>query len=153
MRHSSAEVDVRTATAADRDAVVGLMRAQFREHQIALDDAGIARAVDGVLQHPDWGRLLVATRTGTAVGFAGLSFMWTYEHGGRAAWLDELYVNPAQRGRGIGQKLLRAACEVAAESGAVAMDLEVDIEHRRAERLYEREGFVRLHRARWSRPL
>lgn len=147
------DVQVRPVTAADRGAVVALMLAQFREHDIGLDGAGVQRAVDGVLQQPEWGRLLLATHAGTPVGFAALSFIWTYEHGGRAVWLEELYVEPAQRGRGIGRMLLQSAYRVAAQAGAIAMDLEVDVAHRRAEHLYEREGFVRLNRARWSRRL
>lgn len=150
---SDAHLEIRPATAADRDAVIALLLAQLREHEIELGDAGAARAIDGVLQQPDWGRLLIATLDGNTIGFAALSFMWAYEHGGRAAWLEELYVEPSHRGRGIGRMLLRAAYQVAAESGAAAMDLEVEVSHRRAERLYEREGFLRLHRARWSRRL
>ena len=147
------DVEIRPATAADRDALIALLLAQLGEHEIELSDAGAARAIDGALQQPDWARLLVATRAGSIIGMAALSFIWTYEHGGRAAWLEELYVEPAHRGRGIGRMLLQAAYRAAAEAGANAMDLEVDVAHRRAERLYEREGFVRLNRARWSRRL
>jgi GNAT superfamily N-acetyltransferase len=152
MTHHEA-VTVRPAEDADRPVLLALMRAQFREHHIDLSDAGISRAIEGVLREPSWGRILVATRAGTPVGFAALSFMWTYEHGGRAAWLDELYVEPAHRGGGIGGTLLHAAFRAAADSGAATMDLEVDAGHRRAELLYQREGFARLNRVRWSRPL
>jgi GNAT superfamily N-acetyltransferase len=150
---SPTNVQVRPATAADRDAVIALLLAQFREHQIDTGEAGTARAVDGVFRQPDLGRVLIATLDGKPVGLAALSFIWTFEHGGRAVWLEELYVEPAQRDHGIGRTLLQAAYKVAAESGATAMDLEVEAAHRRAERLYEREGFVRRSRARWTRQL
>ena len=153
MSSSDADVQIRSATVADRDAVIALLHAQLSEHQIDLSDAATARAIDGVLQQPELGRLLIATLEGKALGLAALSFIWTYEYGGRAAWLDELYVEPAHRGHGIGRKLVHAAYRAAVEGGAVAMDLEVEADHRRAERLYEREGFVRLQRARWSRRL
>ncbi len=150
---SDADVQIRVATAADREALIALLLAQLREHEIPLSDAGAARAIDGVLHQPELGRLLIATFEGKAIGLAALSFIWTYEYGGRAVWLDELYVEPARRDRGIGTMLLQAAYRVAADSGAVVMDLEVEASHRRVEGLYEREGFVRLNRARWSRPL
>src|SRR5438034_719646 len=76
----------------------------------------IGRAVDGVLRHPERGRLLVATLAGRPIGLAALSFIWPLEHGGRSAWLEELYVEPPHRGRGIGRTLLRAACRLAARS-------------------------------------
>ncbi len=147
------DIDIRAATGADRDALIALLLAQLGEHEIPLDAAGAARAIDGALQQPDWARMLVATRAGEIIGMAALSFIWTYEYGGRAAWLDELYVVPAQRGHGIGRMLLQMAYAVARECGAVAMDLEVESSHRRVEQLYAREGFARLPRTRWSRRL
>jgi len=150
---TATDIEIRPATAADRDALIALLLAQLREHELPLSDAGAARAIDGALQQPDWARLLVATRAGETVGIAALSFIWTYEYGGRAAWLDELYVQPAHRGHGIGRMLLQMAYEVAKECGALAMDLEVESSHRRVEQLYERERFVRLPRTRWSRRL
>ena len=67
--------------------------------------------------------------------------------------MDELYVEPAHRGHGIGQALLQTAYAVAAAQGAVTLDLEVDAAHWRVEGLYNREGFARVDRARWQRPL
>ena len=84
---------------------------------------------------------------------AALSFVWSIEHGGRSAWLDELYVSPGARGHGVGTQLLRDALGTATEAGAVAVDLEVDVDHQRAAKLYEREGFATLPRARWVRTL
>jgi hypothetical protein len=74
--------------------------------------------------------------------------VFSLEHGGRAAWLDELYVVPAERGRGMGAALLDAACAHATAAGAVAVDLEVEAGHERAFSLYERRGFVRHARQR-----
>lgn len=75
------------------------------------------------------------------------------EHGGRVAWLDELFVVADGRGRGVGRALLVDVIEVARRAGCRAIDLEVDVEHGRAEHLYEREGFERLARRRWARRL
>jgi len=144
---------VRPARRADAERLVALLVAQFREHRIKTPVRRIGRAVDGVLRHPERGRLLVATLAGRPIGLAALSFIWPLEHGGRSAWLEELYVEPPHRGRGIGRTLLRAACRLAARSGAAAVDLEVDAGHTRAARLYAREGFRSLPRARWVRRL
>jgi len=142
---------VRPARRGDRERLLELLVAQLREHRIRTPRARLARAVDGVLGDPQRGRLLVATIGGRPIGLAALSFVWPLEHGGRSAWLEELYVEPSQRGCGIGRALLRAACRVAARAGAAAVDLEVDAAHRRAARLYAREGFRPLPRARWVR--
>ena len=133
--------------------LVDLLTAQLREHAIDTPAPALARAVEGLLRDPERGRLLVATVDGAPVGVAALSFVHTLEHADRSAWLEELYVAPAHRGRGIGTALLGAACELALSSGAVAVDLEVDAAHERAAHLYARSGFRPLPRARWVRRL
>jgi len=145
--------EIRQATPADREPLLRLLLAQLGEHDIDTPAVAIGTAVDGILRDPNRGRLLVATVGGTPVGVAALSFMWPIEHGGRSAWLEELYVEPPHRGHGIGRALLRAACDLAAACGAVAVDLEIDAGHQRAARLYEAEGFRPLPRARWVRRL
>jgi GNAT superfamily N-acetyltransferase len=87
------------------------------------------------------------------VGVAAVTFTRGLEHGGRSAWLEELYVEPSMRSGGIGTALIQAAFDVALAGGAVAMDLEVDAEHERAARLYARVGFRTLPRTRWVRRL
>jgi ribosomal protein S18 acetylase RimI-like enzyme len=95
----------------------------------------------------------VATIDGDVVGVAVLSATWTVEHGGAAVWLEELYVEPEHRDRGIGRALLAATYATAREYGAGTVDLEVDVDHDRAAHLYAREGFERLPRSRWVRRL
>jgi GNAT superfamily N-acetyltransferase len=146
-------VSIREATEADHEAVTALLVIQLREHAVATPTAAIAGAVRELLTHPRRGRILVASLEGRAIGVAALSFLWPLEHGGRSSWLEELYVEPSHRGQGIGGELLRAACALAAASGAHAVDLEVDAAHARATRLYAREGFTSLPRARWVRRL
>jgi GNAT superfamily N-acetyltransferase len=146
-------VAIRPARAADCPAVVALLLAQLREHAIDLPAPALTRSVRGVLRHPSRGLILVATAGRRPIGVAALSFVWPLEHGGRSVWLEELYVEPARRGRGTGRRLLRAALAAAAARGAVAVDLEVDAGHARAARLYAREGFRALPRKRWVRRL
>jgi GNAT superfamily N-acetyltransferase len=84
---------------------------------------------------------------------ADVAFTWTLEHCGKSAWLDELYVVPEYRGKGIGAALLRAALEAAQRSGCAAVDLEVDEAHARAENLYVQAGFRPLGRSRWVKKI
>jgi GNAT superfamily N-acetyltransferase len=146
-------LEVRPATPADRAALVGLLLRQLQEHAIETPEDAIGRAVDRLLDRPEAGRLLLAFRDGTPVGVAALSFVSSIEHGGHSAWLEELYVDPPHRGRGIGTVLLRAACDAAAAAGATAVDLEVEASHGRAAGLYLRAGFRPLPRTRFVRTL
>jgi GNAT superfamily N-acetyltransferase len=144
-------MEIRSATAADRDATVALLIAQMRDHGIPTPADRLAVAFDHVLADAARGVVLLAWEGERAVGVAALSYAFPIEVGQRTAWLEELFVEPAFRGRGIGTELLRAALEIAESAGAVAVDLEIVAGHERAERLYSRFGFKRLARAHWTR--
>jgi len=113
----------------------------------------VEAAVDGLIEMPERGALLLASDADEPVGLAVVGYTWTLEHGGLVAWLDELYVVPARRGKGLGGTLLARAVEHSTGAGCTAIELEVDAEHRRAENLYRRAGFEPLARSRWSRRL
>jgi GNAT superfamily N-acetyltransferase len=146
-------IDIGPLAAADREAAIELLVRQLREHAIATPRAAIAAVVDGALADERRALVLVAREGGTAVGIAYVSFTWTLEHGGRSCWLEELYVAPERRERGIGAALLDAVLARARATGCAAIDLEVEAEHARAARLYARRGFTPHTRARWVRRL
>jgi len=137
---------IRPATTADQQRVFELLHTQLGEHAIQPPDEALARAINRLLHTPELGRLLVAEVDGRVVGVAAVTLGATIERGGQSAWLEELYVEPEHRGRGLGEALVRAARAAAQAAGATAIDLEVEEGHERAANLYRREGFVRLAR-------
>lgn len=61
---------------------------------------------------------------------------------GNEAYVEELYVVPEARRRGLGEALMNAAIELAREQGCDRIDLGTDEEDEDAHRLYERLGFT-----------
>jgi len=60
---------------------------------------------------------------------------------GTHAWIEDVIVDEAWRGRGIGEALTRTAIERARERGAKAVDLTSRPAREAANRLYRRMGF------------
>lgn len=143
---------IRTLIAGEEDLALPLLEAQYREHRIALGGAPLRRALRQLLRSPERGAVLVACAA-APLGIAALGFTFSLEHAGAVAWLEELYVVPAARGRGVGGALLARGMRAAKRRGCVRLELEVVRGHERAARLYLRAGFARLPRLRYSRPL
>ena len=61
---------------------------------------------------------------------------------GLDAYVEELYVAPAARRRGLGRALMQAAMELARKRGAVHVDLFTGEDDHPARALYERLGFT-----------
>jgi ribosomal protein S18 acetylase RimI-like enzyme len=60
---------------------------------------------------------------------------------GLRAWIEDVVVDDAARGRGVGEALNRAALERARAAGATTVDLTSRPSREAANRLYRRLGF------------
>lgn len=77
-------------------------------------------------------------------GLAELRFRRSIWSGSLDAYLEELYVVPGLRGRGIGRALLEATMDAAREAGATRIDLGTGETDTAARALYESCGFTNL---------
>ena len=129
------------------------MAKQFDEHEIALAPDELEGAIKAEFVRDDLGLFMIASKEDQAIGFAAVSYAWTLEHGGKSAWLDELYVLPEQRNAGVGDQLVEGVIDSLKQEGCLAIDLEGEAEHNRAEHLYARKGFKKRQRSRWVKKL
>ena len=131
--------------------MAALFEAQFREHGISSSPEAIISNLLTVNTHPDHGFVLSAIYDDEPVGVAYAACILSLEHGGWSGWLEELYVLPQWRGRGVGSELLAAVIASADERGWMALDLEVDSSHQRVIPLYTRSDFQPVSRTRFVR--
>jgi ribosomal protein S18 acetylase RimI-like enzyme len=131
---------IRAASLADVDALVTLMSAFYREDGDSFDADASRAAFTALLAEPAWGRVWLAEEDGSVIAYVALTLGYSMEFGGRDAFVDDVYVVPTHRGRGVGSALL-AECEQAChELGVRALHLGVRPSNRAAA-LYRRFGF------------
>jgi GNAT superfamily N-acetyltransferase len=75
------------------------------------------------------------------IGYAILCWCYSVEYGGRDAFLDEFYILPELRGRGLGLRVLDLLADEARANNVVALHLEVLAYEARNANLYTRAGF------------
>jgi diamine N-acetyltransferase len=126
---------------ADLDALLPMLERFAPAQGYAFDAARARAALGALLSEPELGRVYRIVRAGLSVGYAVLCFGWSLEWGGRDAFVDELYLEPGQRGQGLGRAALRALVEEARALGVHALHLEVEASNRAAQALYRSEGF------------
>ena len=87
----------------------------------------------------------VVAEEGQPTGFALITLRPTPYHDGPLAALDELYVVPPLRGRGIGAAMMRFALGHLRAIGCGEMQITVDEGDVGARRFYEAHGFTNHH--------
>ena len=141
---------IRPATESDRDAAHRLLTAQLIEHHLPADSHRVARGIDLALaQHsPAW--LWLAEREGRPAAIFLANEIASVERGGSVLWVEELYVVPEARRRGIARALLARICEQARQRGVRAIELEVVPTQEAALALYHSLEFEEVPRTRMS---
>jgi ribosomal protein S18 acetylase RimI-like enzyme len=133
---------LRLATPADLQAVLKMVRDFHLEEGLRTAEPAVTEAVTQLLTDPSTGRIwLITANDGTTAGYIVLTFGFSIEFRGRDAFIDELYVIPAHRGRGLGKQAIEQAAENAREIGVHALHLEVAHGNQRALELYRRMDF------------
>lgn len=147
-------IPISQATLADLETLLVMMR------RLQLDDPWeepfhepILRANLGeLLQNPIYGVAYIAREDAASVGYLVICFEYSLEYRGKGAWIDELFVEPAHRGKGIGTQLLDLAERASREHLAKFLHLEVSHDNPAIE-LYRRRGFTQQQRFLLSKPL
>jgi GNAT superfamily N-acetyltransferase len=75
------------------------------------------------------------------VGYASMTLKNHLWHGGLIGWIDELVVNEAHRGLGIGRLLLDRLTTIAIEKDCCALELDSAFHRLEAHAFYEKAGF------------
>lgn len=130
-------VDVREATEASTELLADLRRLL---PQLSTSAPPISAAELSAIVGSPATVLLVARLEGTVVGCLTLAQFRVPT--GMRAWIEDVVVDEAARGSGVGAALTLAAVERARTAGARTVDLTSRPSRRAANRLYQRLGFV-----------
>jgi ribosomal protein S18 acetylase RimI-like enzyme len=121
----------------------------FTEFNLEFDEPTPERelATKRVVEHIEQGHSTFLLIGDGPDGFAQLRFQASIYADGLESHLQELYVVPAQRGRGLGRALLEAALDEARAGGAYHITLSTPEAAAAARRLYESAGFSNRERS------
>jgi len=148
-------LEIRAVQRSDADRLLPLMAAYWACDGIAgFDHVRIRRQLHDFLSNPSYGCAWLAAREGFVAGYLVYTLVYSFEHGGLMAEIDELYVVAPWRGQGVGQQLVAAAQGELAVRACVSLQMQVADDNERAQRFYARLGFRQKHGYRlWVAPL
>lgn len=134
------DVAIRRATVADAGDVARLLH-DFNT-EFSEPTPGVAVLAERAAAFIEDGTLTFLLAGDGPDGIAQMRYLRSIWSGELDAYLEELYVVPERRGRGIGRALLETAMETARAEGATRMDLNTGETDTAARALYESTGFT-----------
>jgi ribosomal protein S18 acetylase RimI-like enzyme len=134
-------LELAAVAGADLPLLERLVRAYYRDDGQVFDAKRQRAALTALVEGEPFGRAWLILLGGRAIGYLVLSWGFSVEAGGKEACLDELYLVPEVRNRGLGGRVLALVEAQARAAGMRRIFLEVE-RHNRALGLYRRAGYV-----------
>lgn len=132
---------IRKLTASDRAEVLSMMKIFYASDALLIhpEDAVLEKMLDDALADTPLLTGYGFELDGALAGYGMVTRSYSTERGGICVWIEDIYIKPEYRGRGIGSAFLRFVEET--NAGAVRLRLEAEPENERAMAVYARAGY------------
>jgi GNAT superfamily N-acetyltransferase len=140
----ASELRIAPISEAELEALLPMIAAYQRFYEVETIDEQRNRAFFARFVAPsEDGMLLGAWREDLLVGYACLYWSFTSTVPAETVLMNDLYVEEAARGEGIGRALIEASAAVARERGASRLEWATAPDNETAQRLYDSTGAQR----------
>ena len=93
------------------------------------------------ITHENLGKSWLIQSKNEIVGYFILTFVFSFEYGGKIAFIDELFIKEIERGKGIGKKALLFIQQEVLKLSLKLLYLEVEPHNENAQKLYLAHDF------------
>ena len=125
----------------DTEILLSLMREYYAYDHLKFDSRATFKALKNLLANESFGSVWLIEEGDYPVGYFVVTYWYSLEFHGKAAFLDELHIGAGYRGRGIGKRALAFIHEYCASQGVRALRVEVENANIHAFSLYNKSGF------------
>jgi GNAT superfamily N-acetyltransferase len=125
----------------DIDRLLPLVQDFYTFERLAYDERRQRSLISELIANQSFGRLVLFEQGSDLLGYMVLGFGFSLEFHGRDCLIDEFYVLPEHRSRGIGKAAVEFTFQTCRELGIKAVHLEADHVNVRGHEFYRRLGF------------
>jgi GNAT superfamily N-acetyltransferase len=136
-------VEISKANKADIADLCALLQLLFsQEAEFTPNLAAQQRGLHKIIQNPEIGFILIAKVNGACVAMVNILFTVSTALGERVAILEDMVVNSASRGLGIGSQLIEFAIQEAKNQHCKRITLLTDLSNVAGQKFYQQHGFA-----------
>jgi GNAT superfamily N-acetyltransferase len=140
----SERIEIAPVSAEEFERLLALIASYQRFYEVEEVDEERNRAFFRRFLAPSDDGLLIAARDGERLlGYACLYWHFSSTLAAETVLMNDLYVEPDTRGRGVGRALIEASAAVARERGAAHLEWATAPDNHTAQRLYDSTGAER----------
>lgn len=135
-------IRIQRATSNDALAIIPLVAEYWHFEEISnFEPKRVTVQIKRLLSEPGLGAGWIAFVEDSPVGYLLAVYVFSLEHFGVTAEIDELYVLPSERGKGIGTELIKVAETECRRAGFTNISLQLSRGNDAARTFYHRRGY------------
>ena len=125
----------------DIDTIVAMMQEFYAIDDYPIDIEKSKKLFSEFISNEKLGKAWLILSENKTVGYTILTFVFSFEYGGKIAFIDELYLSETARGKGIGKATIAFLQSEAQRLALKLLYLEVEHHNSNAQKLYLAAGF------------
>ena len=133
---------IRKLTRQDEELYIKLAQEFYHSEAVLhpVDQANIVNTFHELMRSDTYAECYILETEGKTAGFVLIAKTFSQEAGGIVCWIEEIFIRPEFRGKGIATEFF-AAYEEMEPVGTKRWRLEIEPGNKKAQALYERRGF------------
>jgi len=140
-------MELRRANLADVDELMPLIAQFYADFGYPFEATQHRKLVEHFLSEAHLGSIWLVQTAEKSIGYLALTYGFTFEFGGRDAFVDEFFIAESHRNLGLGSFAIQEIQQNMTSLGLHALHLHTESYNERAKKLYESLGFKDLKRA------
>lgn len=109
----------------DLDKVTGLMQRSHEERGLPFDNTHRKAVTSPLLDGSPLGAIWTVGPQKAPLGYIMISFGWSVPLGGMIGWVEDIFIRPSVRNRGIGTEVLHAVARNLAQADLKAVHAQI----------------------------
>ena len=123
-----------------------MMEEYYEMNNYEFVDWSAAENFDEIIENTHMGKIWMISFTNQTIGYLIFTFGYSFEHGGRDASIDELFLKKEYRNKGFGTLILETLDFFAHKHNVKAIHLKVENTDSSANQLYLKAGYTKNRR-------
>lgn len=135
-------ITFKTLEISDIDIITVMMEDFYAIDNYPIEAQATKKMFQEFISNENFGKAWLIYADNKIAGYVILTYIFSFEYGGKIAFVDELFIKESARGKGIGKETIQFVQQESPKLSLKLLYLEVENHNENAQKLYIAQDFV-----------
>lgn len=134
-------ITFKTLEISDIDTITAMMQNFYAIDNYPIEAQATKKMFQEFISNENFGKAWLIYADNKIAGYVILTYIFSFEYGGKIAFVDELFIKQSARGKGIGKETIQFVQQESPKLSLKLLYLEVENHNENAQKLYIAQDF------------